>query len=554
MKRLLILALVLMVVTSGCEIINTPAYATPNIYVNNTKSYYVGSNNSTGATAWGAGGLPAQPNVEWRLADGLDWDTTGAGVYRNYGSTVLATGLIDGHRPALAEGILAKDQSALTFNGTNDHLYANDATELNPVADDFGVLVWARWTSTTHDKEITGKYNETGNQRSWVIFTGENAWIGSFYVGLSDDGTSDVAHMKFYETTVAFNDGKWHQIGFTWISDVLVLYADGSSAAITKIRDGVISAIYSGTGLPRIGSYIGTSNFFAGDIAWESYWQGAGTPTGGQVSAIYAAMNPTGSAALAYPSIQSADYNSAANSNILIAAGTYQETVSITKAFASVTAVDNGYANRPVIFGSNLPASAGTTGLTVSALSKISYLDVRGFSTGTGVLADANSDGTLLHHMVVDSCLHGVDFDGSASSDSMVNCDIDGAGIALSTGFRATTSTVVALYVIDCIFVNTATALTKAALQSLIESYNDFYGNTLNYAGALDASDLLVNPLFGGGNDYRLMKTAPLLRSGISIREYGPIIGAYEIGIELDRPVRLPWSGYPWGQQMEIER
>jgi len=68
------------------------------LYVDDDVSYYIDWTDSDWAYL--------QPSVEWRLADGLDWDTTGAGEYRNYGSLDLATELTDVNQPGLTEGIL----------------------------------------------------------------------------------------------------------------------------------------------------------------------------------------------------------------------------------------------------------------------------------------------------------------------------------------------------------------------------------------------------------------------------------------------------------------
>jgi hypothetical protein len=96
------------------------------------------------------------PTVEWRLADGLDYDTTGAAAYRNYGAFLLVTNLTDGNRPGLSEGPLRSGQSSLEFDGVNDYLQVNDVTVLDCNNEDLTIAAWIRLESAVLGR-IAGK-------------------------------------------------------------------------------------------------------------------------------------------------------------------------------------------------------------------------------------------------------------------------------------------------------------------------------------------------------------------------------------------------------------
>ena len=503
-----------------------------------------GVNRQLSAAGYTAIGV-TRPNYEWRFVDslGTDYDTVGGATqpYRNYGSSTLTTGLTNGNAPSLTEGILQPNMGGVRHNGTTNFEYINDGAVLSPGANDFGAFAWVRYTSATASQLIFAKDDGVSILREWLLRTSPAA-DGGINVLLSDDGTADAGHLKDYRTVSVYNDGKWHQVGFTWISDVLVVYVDGAVATVTKTTDDPITTIYSGIATPTIGvrnAGGGFSNYFTGDIAWAAYWQGAGTPTGANVLALYNAQAPLGTLASPYPTLQSAVYAGAAGDTILMAGGRYQETVTVATAFDYIGATTSTFGSLPELYGAALPAAAGVVGMTVSAKNEIGFLTFRGYSTtstGIGLLADASSDGSLFHHLEVDSCRNGVDFDGSATADSLINSVIDGGSLTNANGWRATTSTAVSVYLYNNIIVNCKTGLTKAAAQTLVETNNCFFGNTsADYAGSLNASDLLVNPRFRGGNDYRPQPLSNVLNCGLDIHVgTAPFVylqGAPEIGV-----------------------
>ncbi len=469
--KMLMIMLASMLMVIGCQVL--PAFAA-------TK--YASSAVNLQAIAWGTGGLPDTANAVWRFAssDGLDFDTLGATGYRNYGKTTLGAQLTNANQPGLSEGVMQPHQGALAFNGAANYLSISAA--FPPItATSFTIVVWVRNLSNV----ASGIFD----QRDGVdLCTIRLAYSANPFFTIRDN----VGNLMFMDAGVALSSGTWHFLALTYSrSDSAKLYLDGAKiAALINNNTGNYT-----TGLTAIdvGRY-NAANYANMDLAWMGIWNGT-VLSSAQLSALRTATLPLGTAASPFPSVQSAIYAASAGDTILVQPGRYQETIVSAQVLKCWSAQEG---SRAELYGAALPAAAGTVGATVSADNELRFLTFRGYIAAQGLLATATSDGSLFHHLEFDSCLNAVDFDSTASGDSLVNCTIDGASLPGSTGFRATTSSAVTVVVENCIFVNCATALTKAALQTLTEDHNDFFGNTSNYAAALHATDLTVNPQFRG--------------------------------------------------------
>lgn len=534
---------VVLVALAGAQV-GLPA----SLYVDDGASYYIAT--------WDTLGLPARPDAEYRFASGIGYDPA------NYGGNVTIPALTTGNAPNLAEGLLAPHQTVNSFDGVLNYLYINDANDLSPGTADFGAMVWGRWTSAATTTMMLAKYDVAADKREWRLGVGTVA--GTVAVVISDDGTADAAHAKNYRTSTTWNNGKWHLVGLTWISDALTLYVDGAVETPTITTDGAIAAVYQGTATPTVGCGLNTAApayFFPGDIAWAAYWDAGATPTTAEIAALWTAMKPTGTVSLPYSSIQSAVYQGAAGDTVLVQPGLYRETLVVSTAFDAVLAVDNTFGNRPMLLGSELPTAAGTIGLTLSAKNEIGWLDVRGYRTAQGIKADGTSDGSLVHHITIDSCLYAVDFDGACAGDTLANSTIDGSWNTASTGFRATTSTAVTIVALNNVIHTCNVGVTKAAAQTLVGNYNDLFANTTAYSGtSAGSSDLALAPLFrdASGNDYRpkrmsrILNKGVMLHSGVNPFSYlqgAPDIGAWEVAVSRSPTLPGAWArDCPWGR------
>lgn len=460
---------------------------------------------------WSVGGLPAQPSAEWRLAssDGIDYDTLGSTGYRNYGSTSLTTSLTDGNRPSLTEGLLQPHQGALAFNGSTNYLFIDDATALDPSNQSYSIAAWVRHPTGAGSDQIVSKNQAAGDWPGFFFSTDGNGLVNM-------QVTTTLANSMTATSVGSIENSRWSFVCGVYRYQALL--DDTAECYIDGVMDG--QAVLSigqttNTGTFRIGNYA-AADYWEGEIAWVAIWDGTAlTPT--HIAALYSAMKPTGAVGLPYPTLQSAVYQASAGDTILVNPGRYQETVTIATAFDYIGAVASTFGDMPEFYGKDLPSAAGTVGFTVSADNEVGFVTFRGYTSAQGLLGTATSDGSLFHHLEFDSCLNAVDFDGMASGDSLVNCIIDGASLASATGFRATTSSAVTVVVENCIIVSTVTALTKAAAQTLTEDHNLFFGNGTNYASSLDGTDLIGDPTFRGGNDYRLLPFSPALNNGLVI-------------------------------------
>ena len=278
-------------------------------YVDDGVSYYI---DWTGG-AWGS--IP-QPSAEWRLADAIDYDTTGAGVYRNYGDSTLATGLTDAVRPGLAEGILSEGQTALSFDGVNDYLYINNSNVLDVNKEDFSVAIWAYKISGNSAIGAAEKRSTSG----WHMRCANSSFTWYFQINDHNSHTVTVSHnpdIGFYN---------WHFVVGTFD------YSDSKKARLYYKGD-LKSTSYNAAfdSLDNNGNFrVGRegSNEFKGGIALFQFWKGT-CLSDNQVDSLYNAMKPAGTISLPYPSFQSAVYQASASDTIYGLAGRYRETLEI---------------------------------------------------------------------------------------------------------------------------------------------------------------------------------------------------------------------------------
>jgi len=509
-----------------------------NLYVDDV-SYYIDW------TASGFYGTIPQPSAEWRLADGLDWDTTSAGVYRNYGDSTLATGLTDVSQPGLSESIIAPHQSAAAFDGVNDYLQIDDGSILNVSVNHFSLFALFRSSTTdAAQRGIVGKYNPTLNNRSYALIITNTGYLRVY---VSKDG-SNISTST--DATTDLNTGKWHYGGFTWAGDKLRLFLDGVQVDSTVYAD----SIFSGTGKFEVGTWQSSPNGWLGDIALAQVWKGTAL-TGVQVDSLNDAMFPTGAVSIPYPSWQSAVHQATAGDVIYGKAGRYQETVSITKNI-TFAAFDSSFGNRPEFYGAGLPSTSGVTALTVQDASWFSYLDIRSYykAAGGAIYADSVSDNSLFDHIVVDSCLIGFRFRGSANSDSVFNCTLDGASLAGGVGFQeinGSAGTLATLRVKNNIVVNYATGVDTVKDGNTTFTWDGNYNCFYNVSAtdiAIGINSLSVNPRYRVANDYR--PNNPRLNArGLTWRVYSvPDLGAWGFNVSLSYDARLAWASKRWGR------
>ncbi len=508
------------------------AFATTN-YVDRDYSCYID-------WSGGAWGTIVQPTVEWRFADGLDWDTTGSGVYRNYGSGSLSTGLLDSNQPGLTEGVSSEGQSAIEFDGVNDMLSAGDESLFDVGTGDFMVSVWVFFPSGVSYSTIIQKAAAiSDDEAGFGLYTRTNNPY--LRMAISDGLGNPNSQLITSSFPTDIRDDSWHYIAAVWdgTADSSALYLDGEFVA-SDVAGGALGSLDNSENL-IIGKYPGQSYYLEGMIDQLAWWDfgvdGLPATIGDQIDSLYS-CGPSGSTGNPYPTIQSAVCQSSDEDTVLVVDGQYRETVDITKELV-IAALDDSYGYRPVIYGADLPSAAGVIGITVSDTCEIGWFDVRGYCgvSGYGLYVDSVASESVIHHLVIDSCLVGIGFFASAEGDSVVSCVVDGAGLSGSYGVKTidgSSSMTDTLRILNTVITGVDNGIEVTDSLNVSIDYCNLWNNEMNYSGiSAGEHDLAVPPLFRGGNDYRSLSRSRLLDRGFGCRfSYmgcRPDIGAYEV-------------------------
>lgn len=479
-----------------------------------------------------------QPSVEWRFADGIDWDTTGAGVYRNYGSMTLGTGLTDVNQPGLTEGIMSPDQAAVHFDGINDRLRVNDLDLLGFDESSFSVIAVIKYESPSYTPICCKKQSETNTSAGWALWTYGNQIL--FYVA---DGTDAAT------ASISTSKNAWYFVAGTWdwSQKKATLYINGSSDSDIDASVDAITNPYNF----KIGLNGASSHYYSGDVALLQIWDST-VLSAAQIDSLYTSLTPTGTYSLPYPSFQSAVQQASTGDTLLMMPGRYRETVLIGKSVV-VLSQDLNFGERAELHGSDLPAASGSTGLTIRGAAEVGYIDVRGYcnTVGYGIYADSTSDSSILHHITFDSCRNSIGFFGSAESDSVINCTIDAEGLENSAGIITIDSEetgTFSLVFINNIITRTDTGIIVTASFDVETGFNNLWDNCENYSGITPgAGSISLPPSFSGTDNYQLLPWSRMRERGMNTR-FNCLGRRVDIGSWEDANSTVAREFGPWGR------
>ncbi len=443
---------------------------------------------------WGLDGLPKQPSAEWRLGDGEDYDTLGATGFINYGDSVLVPELTIGVVPGLQEGILSEGQSTVEFDGVNDFLEVDEATNLDIVTQDFSMAIWIRTTTAIQDP-VGGKRSGFNEGYSFLVL-GTGAIVFNIEDADNDGGGS-------FSTTLV-NDGNWHYCVGTYNNVTgTKIYVDAGPAENSNVIGDANGSLSNATNF-LIGSNVGSFGEF--ECALMQFWKGTEL-TEGEITAMYNAMKPDGDTSRPFPSIQSACHAASNGDTILVSPGTYTETVA-TDVQCDIVSLDTTFGNRAVLDGGDLPAAAGENGFALTkTASEISYLDIIDYQQGNGYGVWFTQNTQIAHHILVSGCKIGVQV-SSASEDSLVNCTIyDNTTV----GIQAVKSGagVVNFNVVNSIISDNVLNLNEPSNLRIASDYNVWFNNGTETAPILGygGNDLFTDPRFNdvSAKDFRTL-------------------------------------------------
>lgn len=155
----------------------------------------------------------------------------------------------------------------IDFDGSNDTLNHGNAVN---ASNDLAVFCIINSNATTEARSAVSKlvYPAT-DDISWLINTRNSSDDDTKWnVIISDDGSYDAGHVKYYVSSDVVLDGNDHLIGFTFSSGTLKLYCDGvEDTGVVKFRDDAITTLHTSTESVFVGAYNdGTQRFFLGTI------------------------------------------------------------------------------------------------------------------------------------------------------------------------------------------------------------------------------------------------------------------------------------------------
>ena len=153
---------------------------------------------------------------------------------------------------------------AAHFGSSNpSFLTIADAADLSSGDVDFTWCGWFKPTSLTVTKTLFGKYNETGNQREWLLrITSSN-----FHIRVSTDGITNIIDQSFATSVPSLNN--WHFVVFRHdaINNQVVVRINA-----TDYTFALTGGILDGTSSFQIGTFNSGTDSFDGDVDSLAKW------------------------------------------------------------------------------------------------------------------------------------------------------------------------------------------------------------------------------------------------------------------------------------------
>ncbi len=159
----------------------------------------------------------------------------------------------------------SKVANSLNFDGSNDFVQVADYPQLNFGTGDFSIDAWIRMTPGNAGgvrMVVDKRVNSGGSLQGYLLFVGSGNGIG---LQIASGGN----HTNYpSQSRPAISDGNWHHIAVTVDRDGgptgITFYFDGAFAG--NQNPSAITGSVSNSNPLRIGSELGTSNFFNGGI------------------------------------------------------------------------------------------------------------------------------------------------------------------------------------------------------------------------------------------------------------------------------------------------
>lgn len=177
------------------------------------------------------------------------------------------------------------------FETTNsEYLSLTDTSDLS-VTGDFSWCAWVKLETLAANQTMLGKWNATGNQRSYAFFINTS---GALRVYISSDGSNaNTSKLTFSHT--ALSTATWYHLAFAYTASAGTIDFWINGSAQTQLT-GNRTSVYDSTADFGLGNSFGDFGYFDGIIDEVAFWGGR-VITGSDVSEIY-----NGGSGLAYSS------------------------------------------------------------------------------------------------------------------------------------------------------------------------------------------------------------------------------------------------------------
>jgi len=204
-------------------------------------------------TGWALDYTNMVSNWNFDESSGNADDNKGNNVLVNSNGTTFATGKIN--------------NGADLESGSSNSFYIEDAniTGLDET-DDFTASLWIKPESNGTNSTIFGKWNSTGDQRSYEIFLDASNYIKAY---ISSDGTN-ANTSKITITNAPLSNGTWYHIvvAYTASSGAITTYVNGTGYNSTSHK----TSIFDSDSTFSIGGDLGEWSIFDGMIDEFSFW------------------------------------------------------------------------------------------------------------------------------------------------------------------------------------------------------------------------------------------------------------------------------------------
>ena len=222
-----------------------------------------------------------------------EWKFDGSGI--SSGSSIDSSYLIDswGQKngtvtatpPTVLSDADCVSGSCLNFNGSQ-----NVTIPYNSIFN-FGnqmtAMIWVKMGVQSSQKGIFDQWSGTNNAW-WIGVLG--AAFNKVEVLISDDGTTNANHYKYYVTNNVVFDGNWHLIGFTWNAGTFFIYVDGQSVPLAASGTLTTNSIYNSTSNLAIGWHNTAGSYITGSVD-EARLYSVAIPTSQVKEQYYAGLN-----------------------------------------------------------------------------------------------------------------------------------------------------------------------------------------------------------------------------------------------------------------------